>query len=93
VVPHERTQSLGLEQGWLQRRLGLASFVLHSTPGPVHPRVEHLSAAAAAELLDQQSQRARVARASAVDERWMLGPSQGQQPGSVSSRVSRPEVS
>jgi putative membrane protein len=93
VVPHERTQSLGLEQGWLQRRLGLASFVLHSTPGPVHPRVEHLSESAAADLLEQQSQRARVARASAVDERWMLGPSQGQQPGSVSSRVSRPEVS
>ncbi len=72
VVPHERTQSLGIEQGPLQRRLGLASFVLHSTPGPVRPRVEHLRADIAAELLAEQSQRARVARATAVDERWML---------------------
>ena len=37
VVPHERTQSLGLEQGPIQRRLGLASFVLHSTPGSGRP--------------------------------------------------------
>jgi putative membrane protein len=76
VVPHERTQSLGIEQGPLQRRLGLASFVLHSTPGPVHARVEHLAGTAAAELLAEQAARARVARARAVDERWMLGPSQ-----------------
>jgi putative membrane protein len=74
VVPHERTQSLGIEQGPLQRRLGLASFVLHSTPGPVSPRVEHLQADAAAELLAEQSARAREARATAGDERWMLGP-------------------
>jgi putative membrane protein len=76
VVPHERTQSLGLEQGWLQRRLGLASFVLHSTPGPVHARVEHLAQSVAAELLAEQSDRARVARAGAINERWMLGPAQ-----------------
>ncbi len=76
VVPHERTQSLGIEQGPLQRRLGLTSFVLHSTSGPVHPRVEHLTGPAVAELLAEQSRRARSARATAVDERWMLGPSQ-----------------
>ena len=71
VVPHERTQSLGIEQGPIQRRLGLASFVLHSTPGPVAPRVNHLDAAVAAELLDEQSERARTARASATPEQWM----------------------
>nr|WP_246280967.1 PH domain-containing protein [Cellulomonas humilata] len=71
VVPHERTQSLGLAQGPLQRRLGLASFVLHSTPGPVAPRVQHLDAGVAAALLDEQAERARTARASATPEQWM----------------------
>jgi len=73
VVPHERTQSLGLDQGPLQRRLGLASFVVHSTPGPVSPRVDHLEAKAAAALLDEQAERARTARASAGPELWMRG--------------------
>lgn len=71
VVPHERTQSLGLVQGPVQRRLGLASFTLHSTPGPVSPRVDHLDAAAAAELMTAQAHRARTARAAAGPERWM----------------------
>ncbi|ADG73545.1 membrane-flanked domain protein [Cellulomonas flavigena DSM 20109] len=71
VVPHERTQSLGLEQGPLQRRLGLATFVAHSTPGPVAPRVQHLEAHVAAALLEEQSERARQARAVAGPELWM----------------------
>lgn len=71
VVPHERTQSLGLAQGPLQRRLGLASFQLHSTPGPVSPRVDHLDARVAAGLLDEQAARARAARATAGPEQWM----------------------
>jgi putative membrane protein len=73
VVPHERTQSLGLAQGPLQRRLGLASFQLHSTPGPVAPRVDHLDARVAAGLLDEQATRARSARAVAGPEQWMRG--------------------
>ena len=71
VVPHERTQSLGLEQGPLQRRLGVASLVVHSTPGPVSPRVPHLAGAVAARLLDEQTFRARTARAGAAPEQWM----------------------
>jgi len=71
VVPHERTQSLSLHQGPLQRRLGLASVALHSTPGPVSPRVDHLAAATASALLAEQSVRARAARAAAGPERWM----------------------
>lgn len=70
VVPHARTQSCGLWQGPLQRRLGLASFELHSTPGPIKPRLEHLSSDVAAELLDQQSARSRTARATAHDD-WL----------------------
>jgi len=71
VVPHERTQSLGLHQGPLQRRFRLATVTLHSTPGPVRPIVEHLGAGAAGALLDAQSVRARRARAEAGPEQWM----------------------
>ncbi|MFD6135645.1 PH domain-containing protein [Isoptericola sp. NPDC060257] len=73
VVPHERTQSLGIEQGPWQRRRGLASFVLHSTPGPISPAVHHLAEDEAARLLGEQSSRARAARAHAGPERWMQG--------------------
>jgi putative membrane protein len=71
VVPHERTQSLGLVQGPWQRRLGVASFQVHSTEGPVHPEVPHLEADDAARLMAEQALRARTARASAGPERWM----------------------
>jgi len=71
VVPHERTQSIGLGQGPWERRLGLADFSLHSTAGPVTPVVYHLDAADAARLLGEQSVRARSARAHATPERWM----------------------
>jgi putative membrane protein len=96
VVPHERTQSLQLEQGPLQRRLDLVSFVLHSTPGPVLPRVDHLAAEVGAQLMAEQAARAREARARAVDERWMLSgtpDAPAQQAGSVSNLTSRPESS
>jgi putative membrane protein len=71
VVPHERTQSLGLSQGPWQRRLGVASFQVHSTEGPVRPEVPHLDAADAARLMAEQALRARSARAAAGPERWM----------------------
>lgn len=75
VVPHARTQSLGLQQGPLQRRLGLATFSLHSTQGPVSPSVRHLAGADAAALLHEQAARARSARADRTvegDGRWMV---------------------
>jgi putative membrane protein len=71
VVPHERTQSLGLSQGPWQRRLGVASFQVHSTQGPVQPEVPHLDAADAARLMAEQAVRAGTARAAAGPERWM----------------------
>ena len=71
VVPHERTQSLALVQGPLQRRFGVASFVMHSTAGPVSPKVPHLAGPDAAALLRGQSERARYARQHAGPERWM----------------------
>lgn len=71
VVPHERTQSLGLEQGPLQRRFDVATFTVHSTPGPISPKAWHLDAHDAARLLDTQAVRAREARAHQGPELWM----------------------
>lgn len=71
VVPHERTQSLGLGQGPLQRRFDVATFAVHSTPGPISPKVYHLDSGDAARLLDTQAARAREARAHAGPELWM----------------------
>lgn len=74
VVPHERTQSLGLAQGPLQRRLRLSSLLVHSTPGPVSPRVDHLDAATVADLVMAQAERAAAARRAAPPARWMRRP-------------------
>ncbi|WP_051196543.1 PH domain-containing protein [Jonesia quinghaiensis] len=65
VVPHERTQSLAVKQGPLQRRLGLASVELHSTPGEIVPSVGHLTEHDAQRLLEEQAIRSREARARA----------------------------
>lgn len=81
LVPHERTQSLALVQGWLQRRLRLATVVAHSTPGPIHPQVEHLDQGVAARLLDEQASRARQARSQARAERWMQKDTPDEAPG------------
>lgn len=62
IVPHERTQSLALTQGPIERWLGLAGVELHSTPGPVRPVVPHLSVPAAEALFAEQAARAARAR-------------------------------
>lgn len=72
LVPHARMQSVRVAQGPLQRRLGIASFVLHSTPGPVTARVDHLRREDVAHLVQEQVSRAAVGRASAGPEKWML---------------------
>lgn len=71
LVPHERTQSLGLQQGPLQRAFGLTTFALHTTPGPVAPVVVHLRSQDAAQLLAEQDTRARIAREAEGPELWM----------------------
>ncbi|WP_425955981.1 PH domain-containing protein [Xylanimonas sp. McL0601] len=88
VVPHARMQSVAVEQGPLQRRLGVASFAVHSTPGVVTPVVPHLDAADAARLLGEQAARARAARAHAGPERWMERPTTS--PGPDLEPVSQP---
>ncbi|GAA1774073.1 PH domain-containing protein [Nostocoides vanveenii] len=63
LVPHARVQSLTLDQGPLERRLGLANVKLHSTTGPVDPVVRHLALAEATRLLNAEAVRAAGARA------------------------------
>jgi putative membrane protein len=91
IVPHARTQSCGVKQGPLQRQLGLASFMLHSTPGPVFPQVHHLASDVAAALLTEQVVRARQARAASGPERWMERP--GPAPSAPMTAPDRPDPS
>ncbi|MDV3200007.1 MAG: PH domain-containing protein, partial [Candidatus Phytoplasma australasiaticum] len=70
VVPHERTQSLGISQGPLERRLRLVSFTPHSS-GSIEPTLPHLDVDVASHLLVEQADRARSARRAAGPERWM----------------------
>jgi putative membrane protein len=62
VVPHARTQSVRLRQGPWQRRLGLASVFVDSTPGPVSIAALHQHAGAAQILAQEQADRAGLAR-------------------------------
>ena len=62
VVPHERTQSLRLTAGPLERALGLATVHLDSTRGPVKIAAANRDGSEARSVLDRQVERARVAR-------------------------------
>ena len=74
IVPHVRLQSARLTQGLVQRRLGLATIHLDTTPGPVHLTAAHRGADEARRLLDAEVEQARLARSSAPPERWMSLP-------------------
>lgn len=71
IVPHERTQSLAIQQGPWERRLGLADFRADSVVGPVTTRSHHLPAPLASRILFEQAVRAREARAKEGPEEWM----------------------
>ena len=73
VVPHARTQSVRVTQGPWQRRLGLASVHIDSTPGPVRIQAAHRDAGLARGIAEEQARKARDARARDVPERWLLG--------------------
>ncbi len=64
VVPHERTQSVGLSAGPLQSALGLATLHLDSTRGPVRTRAKNRDAGQARRLLDHEVELGRRARRS-----------------------------
>ncbi len=71
VVPHGKTQSVRLTQGPWQRRNGLATLRLDTTPGPVVVEVAHRLVPEARELTETQAARARAGRRGAGPERWM----------------------
>jgi putative membrane protein len=71
VVPHQRTQSMALHQGPLARRFRVADLVLHTTPGPVVPRLTQAGTDMALALFDEQSARARLARKRQTTEQWL----------------------
>lgn len=71
IVPNARIQSLGANQGPIERALGLANVALHTTPGSIAPVVPHLGLSDAREFIHAASERARASRRSAGPERWM----------------------
>ncbi|MBN2176446.1 MAG: PH domain-containing protein [Demequinaceae bacterium] len=71
VIPHERTQSLAIRQGPLQRWLRLATIEVHSTRGVVRPVAGHLDLDDAIALVEDQARRAREGRKRQTPEQWM----------------------
>lgn len=61
-VPHVRVQSMSYHQGPLMRALGLGTVAVHSTAGPIDPRVTHQSADDAKLFFSEHSERTRLAR-------------------------------
>lgn len=73
IVPHERTQSLALRQGPIDRHfLHTAHLEAHSVSGPVHTVAYHLPEHEAARIIWEQAERARRARHDEGPEEWML---------------------
>ncbi|MGO1834571.1 MAG: PH domain-containing protein [Actinomycetaceae bacterium] len=62
VVPHGRTQSVGISQGPIERRLGIANLHMHTVPGPGIPTVPHLDQDQAAQITFDAAAWARQAR-------------------------------
>lgn len=71
VVPHQRTQSMALHQGPLARRFRVADLVLHTTAGPVSPRLIQAGLDEARTLFNAQAARAREARKRQTSEQWL----------------------
>ncbi|MGZ0150566.1 PH domain-containing protein [Kribbella sp. WER1] len=65
IVLHHKTQSVRLEQGPIQRRLGLADVHVDTPLGPTDAVALHQDQADAAALVEAQADRARAARRTA----------------------------
>lgn len=77
VIPHARTQSVGVTQGPWQRALGLATVRIDTTPGPVSVLGLHRDARDARAIAQAQILRAGEALRSNPPERWMAPPNDG----------------
>lgn len=71
LVPHAKTQSVRVTQGPLQRRFRLASIHVDTTPGPVNAIIRHRPPDEAFRFVEEQAERARLARRTDVPEQWM----------------------
>ena len=65
IVPHRKNQSVAVEQGPLQRRLGVASVAVHSPDGPVDVGGPHLGRAEAFAVAAEASRLSRTSAAQA----------------------------
>lgn len=73
VVPHGRVQSARVSRGPWERRLGLASLHIDTVPGPVSNLVPHMEESVARVVLEEELDRARAARSTDSNTRWMSG--------------------
>lgn len=71
IVPHERTQSLALTQGPLERRARIANVVAATVPGGVATTAHHLEELTALAELERASVKSREARHRESPEEWM----------------------
>lgn len=62
TVPHAKTQSVRISQGPVQRRLGIATVHVDTTPGPVDFAIPHLTANTARAMFERQLPAAAHAR-------------------------------
>jgi putative membrane protein len=72
VVPHAKMQSVRIEQGPIQRRLGLATIHVDTPDGPVNAVALHRDAGIAREVAEHEAELSREARRIAAPERWMI---------------------
>lgn len=71
IVPHAKTQSVRMTQGPVQRALQLSSMHVDTTPGPVNAIIRHRPPDEAGQFVQDQAERARLARKTDVPEQWM----------------------
>jgi putative membrane protein len=71
IVPHAKTQSVRVTQGPVQRALTLTSAHVDTTPGPVNAIIRHRPPDEAFRFVEEQAERARLARRSDIPEQWM----------------------
>ncbi|MEE6287361.1 PH domain-containing protein [Georgenia sp. MJ173] len=71
IVPHERSQSLAISQGPVQRQAVLASLTLALVSGPVAARAVHLDQMTALAKLGDQSEHSKASRQRESPEEWL----------------------
>lgn len=83
IVPHARVQGIGIKQGPLQRRLGLADVHPHTTGGPVDVRARNLTTEDARRLFQLELRLSTAARKDRSQELYASSsePQPGPAPG------------